>query len=123
MKSILRARIVCSILLIVLAGGAFLGFALWRLGFFDCHQDCYQVYDVSYYYPPDDSRTLEVRKWKTQDNYLGWDFCLVAPDGEEQLLERTHALGGAIITNVYWIENGVDISTRAPSGGFTLTWR
>lgn len=118
-KSILRARILCSVLIILIPLCALIGYEVWRLDLFDR----YEVYEVRSYELPDNSlRTLEVRRWEDQDGYKGWDFCLVAPDGKEQLLKRTHALSNAAITGFDWWENGADITTIAPSGGFTLTW-
>lgn len=121
MKSILRVRILCSLLLILLSLGVILGYGIWRWDIFGSDR-AYDIYDVRAYASPEDSRVLEVRRWKDQNSDLGWDFCLVSNDGEEQLLERTHALAGAAITSVNWTENGVDVSTKAPSGTFTLTW-
>lgn len=120
-QSILRARVLCSVLMVLIPLCALIGYGVWRWQ--QSLVDRYEVYEVTSYSSPDDSsRSLEVRRWKDQDGYLGWDFCLVVPDGEEQLLEHTHALAGAAITGVNWLENGVDITTRLPSGGFTLTW-
>lgn len=118
MKSILRARVICSTLMVLLPLCAILAYGIWRSN----PSDPYSVYDVHTYSSPDDSHALKVQRWEDQNGDLGWDFYLVAADGEEQLLKRTHALSGAAITDVQWADNGVDVSTRAPSGGFALTW-
>lgn len=122
-KSIICTRAVCVILIVLLSACVCLAFACraWGIDPFHLH-DRYEVYDTLTYPLPDDPRVLEVRRWEDRDNNRGWDFCLIAADGEVQLLKRTHTLSGAAITNIIWMKNGAQIETHGPSGGFTLTW-
>ena len=118
-ESILRTRGVCAILTILLSGCLLLGLMLcfiWLKGV--------RVYSTTSYKAPDSELTLEVRRWveNKPDGSHGWDFVLISPDEDDLLLERTHALAGAFITEVDWDYNAVTIYTRAPMGSLTLKW-
>lgn len=120
-RSILSARGFCAILMILLAGGLLLGLALWVIR----GQEEARVYTkTTAYQAPDAELTLEVRRWRENEPHgaSGWDFVLISPEGEERLLERTHALADAAITGVDWYPGGAVVHTHGPGGSLPLTW-
>lgn len=117
-KSILRTRVICGILTVLLPGCLLLGLMLYTIWSKEP-----RVYtETASYNKPDSELTLEVRRWveNEPDGFPGWDFVLILPDEEERLLERTHAMANAVITQVDWHNSAVTVYTRAPMGTLTL---
>lgn len=117
-ESILRTRAICAILTILLSGCLLLGLLLHLIWPKEA-----RIYSkTTSYKAPDSELALEIREWveNKPDGFPGWDFVLISPDEEERLLERTHAMANAVITQVEWHNSAVTVYTHAPMG--TLTW-
>ncbi len=118
-RSILRPRGNCAILTVLLAGCLLLGLLLYSIW----PKEARVYTKTDFYQAPDSELTLEVRRWaEKSDGFQGWDFVLVSPNEEEVLLERTHTMANAIITQVEWHSSAVTVYTRAPMGMLTLEW-
>ena len=119
-KSILHTRAICAILTILLTVCVLLGLMLH----FIWPKEARIYSKTTSYKAPDSELTLEVREWveNEPDGFPGWDFVLIFPDKEERLLERTHAMAGAVITQVDWHGKAVIVYTRAPMGTLILEW-
>lgn len=118
LKSIFRARVICGILTVLLPSCLLFGLMLYTIW----PKEPRVYSETASYKNPDSALTLEVRRWveNEPDGFPGWDFVLISPDEGERLLERTHAMANAVITQVEWHNSAVTVYTHAPMG--TLTW-